>query len=42
MIRRYLAGLLLGLTATANASDTASCYAIAAADARTYCLAPAA
>ena len=39
MISRYLAGLLLGLTATANAADTSSCYAIAEADARTYCLA---
>ncbi|PKM28838.1 MAG: hypothetical protein CVV07_13170 [Gammaproteobacteria bacterium HGW-Gammaproteobacteria-11] len=34
-----IAILLLGLTATANAADTSSCYAIAEADARTYCLA---
>jgi len=33
-----IAILLLGLTATANAADTSS-YAIAEADARTYCLA---
>ena len=39
MIRHYLAGLLLGFTATANAADTSSCYAISEADARTYCLA---
>ncbi|PNF57540.1 hypothetical protein CXK99_21205 [Stutzerimonas stutzeri] len=39
MIRHYLAGLLLGLTTTANAADTSSCYVIAEADARTYCLA---
>ncbi len=34
-----MAILLLGLTAAANAADTSSCYAIAEADARTYCLA---
>ena len=34
-----IAILLLGLTDTVNAADTSSCYAIAEADARTYCLA---
>jgi len=39
MISRYLAGLLLGLTSAASAADSSSCYNIADADARTYCLA---
>ncbi|MCU9530470.1 hypothetical protein [Pseudomonas mosselii] len=39
MISRYLASLLLGLMSAASAADTSSCYNIAAADARTYCLA---
>ncbi|MEL1090145.1 hypothetical protein [Pseudomonas sp. OB66] len=39
MISRYLASLVLGLTPAASVADTSSCYNIAEADARTYCLA---
>ena len=39
MISRYFASLLLCFTSAANAADASSCYNIAEADARTYCLA---
>ncbi len=39
LIKRFITALVFGFTATANAVDASSCYAIAEADARTYCLA---
>lgn len=39
ILKRYLAALLLVCSAVASATDAASCYSIAEADARAYCLA---
>lgn len=39
LIKRFITALIFGFTATANAVDASSCYAIAQADARAYCLA---
>ena len=39
MLKRYLPIFALGFTAAASATDAGSCYGIAEADARAYCLA---
>lgn len=38
-LKRSLTALLLGFSTAASATDAGNCYSIAAADARTYCLA---